>query len=81
MVLYEKCFVFTAKTSFIGHVLLLKLKCVSRDRNMLGELLKATKYSCIGIFVLNQEQLKNCLFPTKTGEAFVHMDKEDAIFN
>ena len=35
---------------------------------------KRTEHSCIGIFVLNQEQLNNCFFPTKTREAFVHLD-------
>ena len=35
---------------------------------------KRTEYSCIGIFVLNQEQLKN-FFPTKTGEVFAHLDE------
>ena len=37
--------------------------------------------SCIGIFALNQEQLKNCFIPTKTGEAFAHLDEGDAILN
>ena len=33
----------TMKTSYISHVLLLKLKCVSRDRNMKGTSLSNTK--------------------------------------
>ena len=41
---------------------------------------KRTEYSWIGIFVLNQEQLKN-FFPTKTGEAFAHLDEGDTILN
>ena len=39
------------------------------------------RLTCIGIFVLNQEQLKNCLFPTKMGEAFVHLDEGDTSLN
>ena len=40
-----------------------------------------SEYSGIGVFVLNQEQLKNCFFPTKTGGAFVHLDEGVTILN
>ena len=39
----------TMKTSYISHVLMLKLKCVSRDRRMSGNLLNGE----FGIIFLN----------------------------
>ena len=40
--LYQAREMLTMKTSYISHVLMLKLKCVSRDRSMSGNILKCT---------------------------------------
>ena len=45
----------TMKTSYISHVVLLELKCVSRDRSMQGNLLKFNRnqLGTVSAYVMN----------------------------